>query len=42
MLLAGQLIQSIKCKDAVGLQQALDAGADEVLDSAGPSGLSPL
>lgn len=38
----GQLIQCIKAKDPVGLQAALDAGADEVLESAGPAGLTAL
>jgi hypothetical protein len=39
---AGQLIQCIKARDLSALQAALDAGADEVLDMAGATGLTPL
>ena len=35
-------MQCIKGQDAAGLQQALDAGADEMLESTGPAGLTPL
>jgi ankyrin repeat protein len=39
----GQLIQNIKRKDVEGLRQAMDVpGAEEVLEAAGPSGLTPL